>query len=64
MFRRTKKCSIAITPLGLIAIFPSGEKVRAEMMSSDYEHLIHTFDKHFGFYVTLEFDVHPSSKHA
>ena len=40
------------------------EKVRAEMKSSDYEHLKHTFDKHFGFYVTLEFDVHPSSKHA
>ncbi len=38
------------------------EKVRTEMRSSDYEHLIHTFDKHFGFYVTLEFDKHPSSK--
>ena len=38
------------------------EKCRTEMQSSDYEHLIHTFDKHFGFYVTLEFDKHPSSK--
>ena len=33
-----------------------------EMKSSDYEHLILTFDKHFGWHVTLEFDVHPSSK--
>ena len=35
-----------------------------EMKSSDYEHLILTFDKHFGWHVTLEFDVHPSSKYA
>ena len=34
MFLRTKKCSIAITPFGLIAIFPSGEKVRAEIILS------------------------------
>jgi hypothetical protein len=26
----------------------------AEMMESDYEHLVATFDKHFGFYVDLE----------
>jgi hypothetical protein len=38
------------------------DKCLTEMKSSDYEHLIHTFDKHFGFYVTLEFDKHPSSK--
>ena len=38
------------------------DKVLTEMKSSDYEHLILTFDKHFGFYVTLEFDKHPSSK--
>ena len=37
-------------------------KVLTEMKSSDYEHLILTFDKHFGRHVTLEFDVHPSSK--
>ena len=29
------------------------EKVMDEMKSSDYEHLIQTFDKNFGFYVTL-----------
>ena len=34
-----------------------------EMKSSDYEHLVHTFERAFGFYVTLKFDVHPSSKH-
>ena len=34
------------------------------MKSSDYEHLVLTFDKHFGWHVTLEFDVHPSSKYA
>ena len=38
------------------------DKVLTEMKSSDYEHLILTFDKHFGFHVTLEFDKHPSSK--
>ena len=37
-------------------------KVLTEMKSSDYEHLILTFDKHFGWHDTLEFDVHPSSK--
>ncbi len=37
-------------------------QVQTEMKSSDYEHLILTFDKHFGWHVTLEFDVHPSSK--
>ena len=37
-------------------------KVLTEMKSSDYEHLILTFDKHFGWNVNLEFDVHPSSK--
>ena len=37
-------------------------KVLTEMKSSDYEHLILTFDKHFGWHVTLEFDRHPSSK--
>ena len=34
-----------------------------ELKSSDYEHLVHTFERMFGFYVTLKFDVHPSSKH-
>jgi hypothetical protein len=38
------------------------ESMLKEMKSSDYEHLILTFDKHFGWHVTLEFDVHPSSK--
>ena len=33
-----------------------------EMKSADYEHLVHTFERAFGFYVTLKFDVHPSSK--
>ena len=40
------------------------ERLLIEMKSSDYEHLILTFDKHFGWHVTLEFDVHPSSKIA
>ena len=39
-------------------------KMMKELKSSDYEHLILTFDKHFGWHVTLEFDVHPSSKYA
>jgi len=39
-------------------------KLITEMKSSDYEHLILTFDKAFGWHVTLEFDVHPSSKYA
>lgn len=28
-------------------------KIKAEMMSGDYEHLVNTFDKHFGDFVTL-----------
>ena len=28
-------------------------KIQAEMMSGDYEHLVNTFDKHFGHFVTL-----------
>ena len=28
-------------------------KIQAEMMSGDYEHLVATFDKHFGHFVTL-----------
>ncbi len=28
-------------------------KIQAEMMSGDYEHLVNTFDKHFGSFVTL-----------
>jgi len=39
-------------------------KLITEMKSSDYEHLVLVFDKHFGWHVTLEFDVHPSSKYA
>ncbi len=27
--------------------------IQAEMMQGDYEHLINTFDKHFGHFVTL-----------
>jgi hypothetical protein len=38
------------------------KKCHTEMKSSDYEHLIHTFDKHFGWHVILEFENHPSSK--
>ena len=30
-----------------------GKPIIAEMMQSDYEHLIATFDKHFGHFVTL-----------
>ena len=37
-------------------------KCLTEMKSSDYEHLVHTFERAFSFYVTLKFDVHPSSK--
>jgi len=37
-------------------------KCLTEMKSRDYEHLVLTFEKVFGFYVTLEFDKHPSSK--
>ena len=39
------------------------DKCLTEMKSADYEHLVHTFERAFGFYVTLKFDVHPSSKH-
>jgi len=27
--------------------------IQKEMMSGDYEHLVNTFDKHFGHFVTL-----------
>lgn len=27
--------------------------IRTEMMKGDYEHLVNTFDKHFGHFVTL-----------
>jgi hypothetical protein len=27
--------------------------IKAEMMRGDYEHLVNTFDKHFGHFVTL-----------
>jgi len=37
-------------------------KCLTEMKSGDYEHLVLTFEKCFSFYVTLKFDVHPSSK--
>ena len=37
-------------------------KCMTEMKSSDYEHLVDTFERAFGFYVNLTFDVHPSSK--
>ena len=30
-----------------------GKAIVAEMMESDYEHLVATFDKHFGHLVTL-----------
>ena len=30
-----------------------GQKIRFEMTSGDYEHLVNTFDKYFGEYVTL-----------
>ena len=38
------------------------DKMMNELKSSDYEHLIHTFDKYWGWHVTLEFENHPSSK--
>ena len=28
-------------------------KIQAEMMQGDYKHLVNTFDKHFGDFVTL-----------
>jgi hypothetical protein len=30
-----------------------GKSIQAEMMKGDYEHLVNTFDKHFGHFVTL-----------
>ena len=30
-----------------------GNDIQAEMMEGDYEHLVSTFDKHFGHFVTL-----------
>jgi len=30
-----------------------GKAIQAEMMKGDYEHLVETFDKHFGHFVTL-----------
>ena len=30
-----------------------GKAIQTEMMSGDYEHLVNTFDKHFGHLVTL-----------
>ena len=40
------------------------DKMMTELKSSDYEHLILTFDKYWGWHVTLEFEVHPSSKYG
>ena len=31
----------------------NSEVIERDMMSSDYEHLVEVFDKHFGEYVTL-----------
>ena len=30
-----------------------GNVIRTEMMAGNYEHLVETFDKHFGHFVTL-----------
>jgi hypothetical protein len=30
-----------------------GKVIQTEMMKGDYEHLVNTFDKHFGHFVTL-----------
>ena len=30
-----------------------GKVIQTEMMKGDYEHLVETFDKHFGHFVTL-----------
>ena len=30
-----------------------GKNIQTEMMKGDYEHLVNTFDKHFGHFVTL-----------
>ena len=30
-----------------------GKAIQSEMMKGDYEHLVNTFDKHFGHLVTL-----------
>jgi len=29
------------------------KEIQSEMMKGDYEHLVNTFDKHFGHFVTL-----------
>ena len=31
----------------------NAKEIQTEMMQGDYEHLIQTFDKHFGHFVTL-----------
>jgi len=31
----------------------NADEIKSEMMSGDYEHLVNTFDKHFGHFVTL-----------
>ena len=31
----------------------NSKEIQAEMMKGDYEHLVETFDKHFGHFVTL-----------
>ncbi len=31
----------------------NSKDIQAEMMCGDYEHLVNTFDKHFGHFVTL-----------
>lgn len=31
----------------------NGTEIKSEMMKGDYEHLVNTFDKHFGHLVTL-----------
>mgnify|MGYP003340658684 CR=1 FL=1 len=37
-----------------IMTFVSGlHEIQMEMMKGDYEHLVNTFDKHFGEFVTL-----------
>lgn len=31
----------------------NSKEIQSEMMKGDYEHLVNTFDKHFGHFVTL-----------
>lgn len=31
----------------------NSKEIQSEMMKGDYEHLVETFDKHFGHFVTL-----------